>query len=189
MTTIDLPRLLKLRLAVARHGEMDCARWWNTQGVLSARGALLYARGFPTSHPFARARLVMAVARARSAEVFSPPSAITLWSLPGPLEEAFDEHWSAWLDDAPTWLPFFDRLATHRGSDLLALLDDLRLLTPAHHAAYAGLRHSSENRAVLLPSTVTRPTDDTITLLAAAFARGEPGALAVPYARLESAEA
>lgn len=28
--TVDLDLLLKLRLVVARHGEMDGARWWNT---------------------------------------------------------------------------------------------------------------------------------------------------------------
>ena len=31
---INFERLLKLRLVVARHGEMDAARWWNTQGML-----------------------------------------------------------------------------------------------------------------------------------------------------------
>jgi hypothetical protein len=32
MTEIDYDRLLQLRLAVARFGEMDIARWWNTTG-------------------------------------------------------------------------------------------------------------------------------------------------------------
>ena len=27
---LDLDRLLRLRLVVARHGEMDLAEWWNT---------------------------------------------------------------------------------------------------------------------------------------------------------------
>lgn len=35
---VDLNRLLKLRLIVARHGEMDGARWWNTNGVLGSKG-------------------------------------------------------------------------------------------------------------------------------------------------------
>lgn len=178
--TLDLDRLLTLRLAVARHGEMDCARWWNTQGVLGSRGALLYARGFPTTHPFARARLVMTVARARSAEVFTPPGGITLWTLPGPIEEAFDDHWSAWIDSPSALAPVFDRLAAHRGTDLLPLLDRLGLLGPAHHKTVAGLRRSAENRAVQLPGPRSLD-DDTITLLAAAFARGEPGALAIPF--------
>ena len=35
---LDFDRLLKLRLVVARHGEMDMARWWNTQGMLGLIG-------------------------------------------------------------------------------------------------------------------------------------------------------
>ena len=31
---LDLDRLLRLRLTVARHGEMDAARWWNSKGML-----------------------------------------------------------------------------------------------------------------------------------------------------------
>jgi hypothetical protein len=36
---IDLNRLLKLRVLVARFGEMDLARWWNTKGRLGKFGA------------------------------------------------------------------------------------------------------------------------------------------------------
>ena len=39
--TIDLNRLFKLRLIVARYGEMDGARWWNTDGVLGRKGSVL----------------------------------------------------------------------------------------------------------------------------------------------------
>jgi hypothetical protein len=35
----DLDLLLKLRLVVARYGEMDGARWWNTRGQLGRFGA------------------------------------------------------------------------------------------------------------------------------------------------------
>jgi len=38
--TIDLDRLLKLRLVVARHGEMDRAGWWNTNGMLGRYGGI-----------------------------------------------------------------------------------------------------------------------------------------------------
>ena len=49
MTTpsIDLDRLLKLRIIVARFGEMDLARWWNTKGQLGRLGAVAVRRGFP----------------------------------------------------------------------------------------------------------------------------------------------
>jgi hypothetical protein len=60
MTTpsIDLDRLLKLRLIVARFGEMDLAKWWNTKGQLGRLGAAAVRRGFPRTHHFARARAV-----------------------------------------------------------------------------------------------------------------------------------
>lgn len=35
---IDFERLFKLRLAVARHGEMDVAGWWNTGASWVAMG-------------------------------------------------------------------------------------------------------------------------------------------------------
>jgi hypothetical protein len=38
---------MKLRLVVARVGEMDLARWWNTQGQLGALGSSVLQRGFP----------------------------------------------------------------------------------------------------------------------------------------------
>ena len=44
------------------------------------------------------------------------------------------------------------------------------------------LRRSAEGRAVPLPG-VFSGTDDDVALLALGFARGEAGALAVPYAR------
>ena len=50
---IDLDRLLKLRLVVARFGEMDLAKWWNTMGQLGRLGAAalrtfsIHVRGAP----------------------------------------------------------------------------------------------------------------------------------------------
>jgi len=41
---LDLDRLLKLRLVVARFGEMDHACWWNTKGQLGRLGAARQAR-------------------------------------------------------------------------------------------------------------------------------------------------
>jgi hypothetical protein len=37
-SSLDFDRLLKLWLVVARYGEMDMARWWNTQGMLGLIG-------------------------------------------------------------------------------------------------------------------------------------------------------
>ena len=182
---INFERLFKLRLAVARHGEMDAAGWWNTRGVLGRRGATVLKRGFPSTHRFAQARVVFEVARSRCREVFDPPGCMTLWHLPAEIEDEFEEHWQSWLDDSEAWESLFERIEAHNGTDLLKDLADLELLSQQHSEAVSRLRRSAENRAVPLAGTF-RPSDDVITLMAAGFARGEPGNPAIPYARLEA---
>ena len=96
---IDLERLFKLRLIVARHGEMDAARWWNTKSMLGRYGPIALRRGFPATHYFAQARVVFEVAKNRCRQVFDPPGCMTLWSLPAVVEDQFYEQWQEWLDE------------------------------------------------------------------------------------------
>lgn len=180
--SIDLDRLLKLRLVVARFGEMDLARWWNTKGQLGRLGAAAVRRGFPRTHRFAQARSVFAVAAHRCAEVFDPPKSVTLWRLPEVIDEEFDARWEHWLDNASEWVPFFEKLEVLAGSDLVAVLRSFDLVSDRDVEAHSRLRRSAEGRAVPLPGTFA-DRDDDVALLALGFARGEPGALAVPYAR------
>jgi hypothetical protein len=180
--SIDLDRLLKLRLVVARFGEMDLARWWNTKGQLGTLGTAALRRGFPRTHSFAQARSVFAVAAHRCTEVFEPPGCVTLWRLPEATEEEFDVRWEQWLDHASDWAPFFEKLRTLQSSDLASALRAFELVSDRDVDAYGKLRRSAEGRAVPL-SGVFSGTDDDVSLLALGFARGEPGALAVPYAR------
>jgi hypothetical protein len=181
-TQVDLERLLKLRLVVARFGEMDLAKWWNTKGQLGRLGALALRRGFPRTHRFAQARSVFAVAAHRCAEVFDPPGCVTLWRLPEAVEEAFDARWEHWLDNAGAWTNFFEKLESLSGSDLAELLRAFELVEERDIEAYRKLRRSAEGRAVPLPG-VFSGTDADVALLALGFARGEPSTLAVPYAR------
>jgi hypothetical protein len=181
---LDLDRLLKLRLVVARHGEMDAARWWNSKGMLGRYGTVVLKRGFPGTHYFAQARVVFAVARDRCAELFDPPGCMTLWHLPPEIEDQFEERWQTWLDAAERWRPFFQELAGLQGDDLLQALRAFALVSQAQLDAVSKLHRSAEGRAVPLPGT-HKPNDDVLTLLAAGFARGEPGNPAIPYARLE----
>lgn len=180
---LDLDRLLKLRLVVARFGEMDHARWWNTKGQLGRLGALALGRGFPRTHMFAQARAVFAVAAHRCAEVWNPPDAATLWRLPEALEDEIDARWEHWLDNPEPWGRVFKQLEPNLGSDLLAALRAFDLLGDPERDAALRLKRSAEGCAVALPAPF-RADDATMTLLAAAFARGEPGALAVPYAKV-----
>ena len=182
--TIDLNRLLKLRLVVARHGEMDGARWWNTQGLLGRYGAVTLSRGFPKTHYFVQARIVFTVARSRCQELFDPPGCMTLWSLPAAVEEQFEIQWQNWLDRVEDWIPFFEQLALLRSEDLLGSLQTLELVSPTHIEAVGKLRRSAEGRAVPIPGIHT-PSNDVLALLAAAFSRGVPRSLTVPYAKLE----
>ena len=180
--SIDLDRLLKLRLVVARFGEMDGAKWWNTKGQLGRLGATALRRGFPRTHRFAQARSVFAVAAHRCAEVFEPPGCVTLWRLPEVIEEEFDARWEQWLDHAAEWEPFFQRVESLPAADLVTVLRGFEVVNKRDVEAFGRLRRSAEGRAVPVPS-IFSGSDDDVAQLALGFARGEPGALAVPYAR------
>jgi hypothetical protein len=180
--SIDLDRLLKLRLVVGRFGEMDLAKWWNTKGQLGRIGAQAVRRGFPRTHQFARARSVFAVAARRCAEVFEPPGCVTLWRLPDAIEEEFDTRWEHWLDHAADWEALFQKLEDLQGTDLVAALRAFEVVSDRDVERLARLRRSAEGRAVPLPGSFSS-TDGGVTLLALGFARAEVGALAVPYAR------
>lgn len=181
-THLDLDHVLKLRLTVGRFGEMDLAKWWNTKGQLGRLGTMALRRGFPRTHRFAAAKSVFAVAAHRSREIFDPPGCVTLWSLPPGIEEEFDARWEHWLDDASAWQPFFERIESIKGDDLVATLQALDLVKERDVEAASRLRRSVEGRAVQLPGSFSGTAED-VTLLALGFARGEPGALAVPYMR------
>ena len=183
--TVDFDRLLKLRLVVARYGEMDSAQWWNTKGLLGRNGALLMSRGFSKTHFFAQARVVFTVATARSKEVFDPPHSMTLWNLPAEVEDQFEARWSSWLADRDAWRPFFESIQTLPGGDLLDALTTLELVDHSAAGAVSKMRRSAEGRAVPIAGAHS-PNDEVLTLLAAGFDRGERGQPAIPYARLDS---
>src|SRR5882762_2725956 len=173
-TSVDLDLLLKLRLVVARFGEMDLARWWNTNGLLGRLGAAALRRGFPRTHYFAQARSVFAVAAQRCREVFDPPESATLWQLPDAVEEDFESHWERWLDQAAEWTPFFQRLESLQETDLKVALQSLDLITGDVTELFSRLRLTAEGRAVPLPGSFMCTNQD-LAILALGFARGGPG--------------
>jgi hypothetical protein len=182
---IDLERLLRLRLVVARYGELDGARWWGTEGVLGRHGALLMSRSFPRTYRFAQARLAFAVATARCTEIYSPPTGYSLWRLPPEIEDDFDTRWPGWARDSERWHELFDGLH-EPPADLLEALGARGLLSPQTRERVATLRRAAEGRTVTLPNVDTLD-NATVELLAAAFSRSEPGKLAVPYVSVGSA--
>jgi len=183
--TSDLSLLLRLRLVVARFGEMDGAGWWNTQGILCRGGRAVLSRGFPETHWFAQARVAFSIATARCAAVFAPPGCLTLWNLPADIEDAFARQWPRWCQNTEDWAPFFQDLSARNSGDLVQHLRQLDIIDAPTVATTATLKRSAEGKAVALPGTGSA-NRATLMLLASAFSKGERQALAVPYIRSES---
>lgn len=175
-----MDRLLKLRLVVARFGEMDLARWWNTKGQLGRLGASALRRGFPRTHYFAQARSVFKVADHRCSKLFDHPGCVTLWRLPEATEEEFEARWEHWLDHAADWSAFFEKLQTLPGEDLPSVLQEMGLVVSDDLQLTRRLRVSGS--AVQLPGLFSGQ-DSEVVQLALAFSLGAAGDPAVPYAR------
>jgi hypothetical protein len=176
---VDVEHLYKLRLVVGRVGEMDLAEWWPTKGQLGPLGSSVVKRGFPRTHHFVQARSVFAVASQRCAEVYDPPGAVTLWTMPADVEDELELRTEAWREDGRAWAPFFEALE-QSSSDLRAELQRLNLVSDYLLDREGRLRRSAEQRAVQIPGDFSG-SDDDVSMLAVAFARGEQGSLAVPY--------
>ena len=179
VTDTGVARLLKLRLVVARVGEMDCSEWWNTKGQLGALGSSVLQRGFPRTHHFAQARAVFAVAADRCEQIYDAPNSVTLWKLPAEIEDEFELRWEQWLDHAEEWALFFEEIEDG-GEDLAFELQRLELVTDDQVERAKKLRRSAEQRAVQVPGEF-QARDDDVTMLALAFSKGKIGSLAVPY--------
>jgi hypothetical protein len=178
--------LFKCRVVVARLGEMDNAGagLWNTTGLLSSVGVSALKRNFPYTHWFAQARAVIAVAGARSSEVFPlPKSCVSLWSFPPDVEVRLSEEWPQWIANETAWRLFFETVAKLSGLNVAAALQEMGLAQSPDVQTVESLKRSHEGKAVLVPTR--EPLDDTaVSRLALGFSHGEPGKLAVPYMRL-----
>lgn len=179
---IDLGWLLRVRVVVARCGEMDALKWWNTNGQSGPYGAKVLKRGFPRTHYFAQARSVFAVAAHRCAEIYDPPDAVTLWRLPDDVEEAFDAHWEGWLDTAESWSSFFEAVAALKDFDVANALKGLTLVDGIHVETASILKIDGGGRGVLLPGSFELGRQ-SVSLLALGFDKGAKGDLLVPYMR------
>jgi hypothetical protein len=177
---IDLDWLLRVRVVVARCGEMDAQRWWNTEGQLGPYGAKVLKRGFPRTHHFAQARSVFAVAAHRCAEVFAPPDAATFWRLSDDVEEAFDTRWEGWLDAAPDWTGFFESIAALKDFDVAGALKSFSLVDDADVEVGAKLQLADGGKGVLVAGSFDLGRK-AVALLALGFGKGAKGDLLVPY--------
>ena len=183
MRPAELELLLKLRLVLARVGESDKAKWWASDGVLSPTGEYVYERIAPRTAVFARARVAFAIAREQCA-AHVPSGSVTLWSLPATIEEAFDDRWSHWLEEA-TWAVFFQEVEKVETSNALEALLALDLIGKEEAQAVQALKAAPPDKSVRVTEASTVDAD-LLRLLAAGFGRSTPGHLVVPYARYEA---
>ena len=175
---LDLDRLLRLRLVVGRVGEADLNGWWNTQGVLGTIWETLFRRGFPRTQHWARARVVFEVARQRCLERYPNPKAVTLWSLPAAVEDAFDQRWASWAEATDQWSPLFQRLNNLVSAPLTDQLAGFDLWTPADGKALTGLATGGGPDVKVARQILD---DQSLTLLAGAFTLSEKGLPTVPW--------
>lgn len=181
---VDLDRLLKLRLVIARQGEADRMSWWGTKSVLGRMGRTVIGRGMPRTHPLARARIVFAVASQRCKQLFSPSGCVTLWSLPADTERSFDDRWALWLKER--WVRDLIGEIEEPSAESLeeTLTDDLEILDDEILHEAQQLKRSSGSPSAALPG-LREVDDETLALLAAGFCVGGKGDLVIPYARVE----
>jgi hypothetical protein len=178
---IDLERLFRLRAAVGRFGEMDAAGWWNTQGVLGARGAAVYKRGLPETHFLARVRVVTAVAAERSRTIYPATGVATLWSLPPALERSLSFRERSWATNGSrdSSADFAAAVQSPSG-DLSAWLSELGLVDKAVAEKASGIEPDQGGKGVPVPGPVT---NEAIQLLALGHGRGGVKNLVVPFIR------
>lgn len=181
---IDVEQTAKLRMAIARLGEMDRNKWWNTKGMLSSIGEMAISRGFPKTHMFARCRAVFAVAAARSDEVFNPPDSFTLWRLPVEIEDRIEDAWAGWLEEPEPWKAFLAEVDEVSSKGAQAVLTGLGLLSSDVAEKASKLRRADDMRSVPI-KVGSEAIGEAISLLAAAHNSSEPGKLAVPFIREE----
>lgn len=186
MADLDLKWLCRVRIVIARLGEMDVQKWWNTDGQLGTYGAKVMSRGLPRTHHFAQARSVFAVATHRSAQIFNPPNCATLWHLTDAIEDEFDARWESWLDDAGSWKAFFEAVAAIQTGPVAEALKALDLVTPQEITELSvQLRRSATQSSVLLPNAFARDRC-SVAQLALGHELSGIGDLAVPYARRDA---
>ena len=166
-----LPGLVQARMLLARAGERDALRWWDSE-ALSQGGDFVLGRLFPRSHARAAWRLAIEAARTRHAAC--PAGSIHLFNVGEPLESRLDA----------AVVPAFPVPPPPR------TVDDLRALL-----SRAGFAADGEHPTLQIPPSGPLPlgtcsredASDAVSLgrlierLVSAYLLGQPGVPVLPY--------
>jgi len=180
---VDIVRLFKFRVIVARYGEADRNRWWSTNGQLGPLGTAALRKVFLNTYRFAAAYSVFESAQARCEEQYDPPNSVNLWRLTEIIEQAVEEESEYWCDTSDEWEPFFNRVETIDGPDLIAIFKSFDLIREGDMEAFAKLQLTAEGRAIEIPGRFNSQDSD-VAMLAMGFAFGGPLHLVAPHSLL-----
>jgi hypothetical protein len=118
------------------------------QGSAWTSRALALRRGFPRTYHFAQAARSLRLPRSDAARSSTLQPRSRSGSCLKALQDEFEFQWEFWLDDAPSWEPFFlDIEAIGRGS-LLDALRKFQLLPDEVLEVLSRIKRPSEGRAV-----------------------------------------
>jgi hypothetical protein len=179
--------LFKSRLIVGRYGEMDIARWWNTSSILSSLGSKVASRGLPRTEFYGRARVLFAVASQRTRQYFSPSGSVTLWSLPPSIENALDEAMIRWAHEGRSWPVVEEALVGLKVGGIEQALQSADVAPEQVRGLVPKLKAGPEGKSILLPQS-RKITDETVSLLAAAFSRSKPESLLLPIVSVKGGD-
>ena len=105
--------------------------------------------------------------------------AATLWRLDDEVEEAFEQQWEGWLDDARNWSTFFEELAVSAEADIRTALLGHGLVGDQQAAAIDRMAIDASGQSIRVGEEAS--SRESIALLALGFSKGSPGKLVVPY--------
>ena len=187
LTEQEAHQVLVARLHIARLGEADAQGWWQTDGVLGPDGAFVGRRVLPLTHPTARARVVLAVARHGCRERHPHPSALNLFSLGPSAEDVLDALLARRASDQAFWSKFLPHLeALERHADPRQVLTTSRIVTEEDLKMIEALPLGPGGRSLPIPSG--NDTNETLRRLTAGFVRSTRRNLIVPFLRAREGE-
>ena len=180
LTDKEAHRVLVARLYIARLGESDVQGWWQTEGVLGSDGAYVGRRVLPLTHPTARVRMVLAVARHACGDRHPDPNARHLFNLGPAAEDVVDAMLAKRLSDETFWSKLLPCLeALERLADVRQVLTASRVVREEDLHLVQALPFGPGGRS--LPIPVGQDPNETVRRLTAGFARSTHRKLIVPF--------
>lgn len=178
----DVQKVLEARLWVARLGEQDVLGWWATDAILGPDGAFVGPRILPRTHPAARVRIALSVARHTCDRRHPDPRAYHLFRLDSTTEDSVDRLLIELLPEQDWWRVRIEALeAIGADADLAAVLSEAGVIDASDLETARGTGLGPAGRS--LPTEAAEDLDGTVRRLAAGFVRSGPRSLAVPFVR------